>query len=218
MIAPHDHDGFRQSGADSDVDLMQRMRDGDDEAFIHLMQRHNKYVRWTLSQFTTHHHDIEDLQQEVFLRVYRACHSYQPQAKLTTWLFTIARNVALNSLRKKSRQCETVLPADQWRRGKLEKLSTVRERELPESVAARSELKSVVHYAISQLSQRQQTAIQLAYVEGLSHRAIAGSMKTTPEAVKSLLRRTRCGLRDALTGYDSQGTWPARKATPARIV
>lgn len=206
MIAPHNHQGFFDH--DSDVALMQRVREGDSTAFVQLMERHRKYVRWTLSQFVPHHHDIEDLLQDVFLRVFRACGTYQPQAKLTTWLFTIARNVALNSLRKKSRRCEKVLH-DDGRYARFDKALAAPSNEIPNQLAERSEVQAVVRVAISQLSPRQQRAVQLAYDQGMSHRAIAGSMDTTPEAVKSLLRRTRCNLRDSLLPYLNDGTLPA---------
>lgn len=180
---------------------MRMVRDGNQDAFVHLMKRHEKYVRWVISQFVPRHHDNEDLLQEVFLRVFRACKSYRPEAKLTTWLFTIARNVSLNSLRKKSSQCERTLPCSNRYKVRLEKISVVRDTDLPEQVAERAEVQSVVREAISQLSPRQQTAVRMAYLQGKSHRAIAGTMNTTPEAIKSLLRRTRCNLREALSPY-----------------
>lgn len=206
MIAPNDHDAFQHFDGESDVALMGRVRDGDDDAFACLMGRHRKYVNWTLSQFVGNQHDLEDMQQEVFLRVFRARQTYKPQAKFSTWLFTITRNVALNCLRKKSRQYERNLaPDDSLRACRLDKLAQAPADHAPEAIANRAETCTVVRGAISGLNLRQRTAIELAYLRGASHRAIAGSMNTTPEAVKSLLRRTRCKLRNSLQSYYSGG-------------
>jgi RNA polymerase sigma-70 factor (ECF subfamily) len=193
MIVANHHQAFRDHESESDVALMRRVRNGDDVAFACLMSRHRKYVNWTLSQLVGNQHDMEDMQQEVFLRVFRARHSYQPQAKFSTWLFTITRNVALNCLRKKSRQYERNLSADDsLRTCRLDKMALTAETDLPEFIAERVEVRTVVRCAISDLNRRQRTAIEMAYLQGKSHRAIADSMSTTPEAVKSLLRRTRC--------------------------
>lgn len=209
MIAANDDQAFRDHESESDVALMRRVRDGDDLAFACLMSRHRKYVNWTLSQLVGNQHDMEDMQQEVFLRVFRARHSYQPQAKFSTWLFTITRNVALNCLRKKSRQYERNLAADDSLRAcRLDKMALTAETELPEFIAERVEVRTVVRCAISDLNRRQRTAIEMAYLQEKSHRAIADSMSTTPEAVKSLLRRTRCKLRDSLHPYTSEGRLP----------
>jgi RNA polymerase sigma-70 factor (ECF subfamily) len=213
MIAANDHQAFRDHESESDVALMRRVRNGDDVAFACLMSRHRKYVNWTLSQLVGNQHDMEDMQQEVFLRVFRARHSYQPQAKFSTWLFTITRNVALNGLRKKSRQYERNLAADDSLRAcRLDKMALTAETDLPEFIAERVEVRTVVRCAISDLNRRQRTAIEMAYLQWKSHRAIADSMSTTPEAVKSLLRRTRCKLRDSLHPYTSDGRLPVPAA------
>lgn len=206
MIAAHDDEAFLDHEDESDVNLMGRVRDGDDEAFALLMTRHRKYVHWTLSQLLGNQHDLEDMQQEVFLRVFRARHTYQPQAKFSTWLFTITRNVALNCLRKKSRQYErNLLSDDSLRACTLDRLALAPARERPESIVQRVETCKVVRGVVSDLNRRQRDAIEMAYLQGKSHRAIANRMNTTPEAVKSLLRRTRCKLRDSLQAYTSSG-------------
>lgn len=206
MIAAIDHHEFFDHESESDVALMERVRDGDDAAFACLMSRHRKYVNWALSQLVGNPHDMEDMLQEVFMRVFRARHSYEPQAKFTTWLFTITRNVALNCLRKKSRHFEKHLVADDSLRAfRLDKLALAAESDWPEFIAERTEVRTVVRYAVSGLNRRQRTAIEMAYLQGKSHRAIANRMNTTPEAVKSLLRRTRCKLRDSLQPYASEG-------------
>ena len=84
---------------DPDVRLMLRVREGDPEAFAELVDRFQHRLLGILTHLVGRADEAEDLAQEVFLRVYRARADYHPQAKFSTWFFTIANNVALNALR-----------------------------------------------------------------------------------------------------------------------
>src|SRR5688572_30501990 len=91
---------------------MLRVRDDDAAAFEELMLRYQSRVVSLLAHLTGHHDLAEDLAQDVFLRVYRARKRYIPGSKFSTWLFTIAHNVAANAQRTLSRRRE-VQPAQQ---------------------------------------------------------------------------------------------------------
>ena len=96
---------------DPDVRLMLQVRDDNAAAFEELVVRYQGRLITVLEQLV-HKRDVaEDLAQEVFLRVFRAGKSYQPGAKFSTWLFTIANNVASNALRSLSRRREVSVPA-----------------------------------------------------------------------------------------------------------
>src|SRR5688572_30873920 len=99
----------RNTLADPDVRLMLQVRDNDAQAFEELMLRYQNRVLSLLAHLVGNRDLAEDLTQEVFLRVYRARKRYIPGAKFSTWLFTIAGNVASNALRTKSRRREVVL-------------------------------------------------------------------------------------------------------------
>ena len=83
---------------------MLQVRDDDAQAFEELMLRYQNRVLSLLAHLVGRRDLAEDLTQEVFLRVYRARKRYVPGAKFSTWLFTIAGNVASNALRTKSRR------------------------------------------------------------------------------------------------------------------
>ena len=89
----------RYTLADPDVRLMLQVRDDDAQAFEELMLRYQNRVLSLLAHLVGRRDLAEDLTQEVFLRVYRARKRYVPGAKFSTWLFTIAGNVASNALR-----------------------------------------------------------------------------------------------------------------------
>src|SRR6188474_1244412 len=98
---------------DPDIGLMLRVRDSDDaEAFAELVDRFQHRLVGILQHIMNGDQDAaEDLAQEVFLRVYRTRKKYRPKAKFSTWLFTIANNLALNALRTKKRKPVVSLPA-----------------------------------------------------------------------------------------------------------
>src|SRR5438046_10675244 len=83
----------------SDVQLMLNVKAGDQQSFELLLQRYRTPLINFLYRMVRSREQAEDLAQEVFLRVYRAREDYEPSAKFTTWLFRIATNLALNSLR-----------------------------------------------------------------------------------------------------------------------
>src|SRR5581483_7392374 len=83
---------------DPDVRLMLRVRDADDPAaFGELLERYQHRLVGILHHILGSADEAEDLAQEVFLRVYRTRRKYHPSAKFSTWLFTIANNLALNA-------------------------------------------------------------------------------------------------------------------------
>lgn len=94
---------------DPDVKLMLAVQRDDASAFEELMLRYQGRVVSLLRHLVGNRDQAEDLTQEVFLRVFRARKSYVPGAKFTTWLFTIAHNVALNALRSRQRRPEVQL-------------------------------------------------------------------------------------------------------------
>jgi RNA polymerase sigma-70 factor (ECF subfamily) len=149
----------------------------------------------------------EDLTQEVFLRVYRARDRYVPGAKFSTWLFTIAGNVASNALRTKARRREVHLApaAGESAPHALEGLALAASGLMPTRQLDKAELCAAVQQAIGTLNERQRMAVLLAKFEHFSYADIAQVMDMSPQAIKSLLSRARCNLREALQPYWERG-------------
>src|SRR6202030_3760497 len=98
----------------SDVQLMLDVKAGDDASFDLLLQKYRTPLVNFLYRMVRDTATAEDLAQEVFLRVYRARKQYSPTAKFTTWLFRIATNLALNSVRdNRYHKMETSIDAPQ---------------------------------------------------------------------------------------------------------
>jgi RNA polymerase sigma-70 factor (ECF subfamily) len=193
--------------ADPDVRLMLQVRAGDAQAFEELMLRYQNRLLSLLTHLVGDRDLAEDLTQDVFLRVYRARKRYVPGAKFSTWLFTIAGNVASNALRTKSRRREVNITPRVSESGSqtLEAAAVDASGLMPTRQLDRAELRDVVQQAISSLNERQRMAVLLAKFEHFSYADIAEVMDMSPQAIKSLLSRARCNLRDAIQPYLERG-------------
>ena len=189
---------------DPSTDLMLRVREGDAAAFEQLMGLwQDRLVRLFLHH-TGDHATAEDLAQEVFLRVYRARGSYKPTAKFTTWIHTIANNVASDLRQRSYRRREHGVPPSasvSSSRIGLDQMAVAASGLMPARVADRSELQAVVQEAVASLNERQRMAVLLAKFEHCSYEEIAAAMELTVPAVKSLLFRARDQLREAIAPY-----------------
>src|ERR1043165_1702406 len=88
---------------DPDAALMLRVKQGDREAFEELVEKYKQPVMNVVYRTLPDATEAEGLAQHVFLQVYKSAHRYEVSAKFTTWLFTIARNLCLNEIRRRSR-------------------------------------------------------------------------------------------------------------------
>ncbi|MEK6248339.1 MAG: sigma-70 family RNA polymerase sigma factor [Planctomycetales bacterium] len=201
--------GYEQR--DPDVRLMLKVRDGDAGAFEELVLRYQNRLLAVLEHLIGNRDLAEDLTQEVFMRVYRARERYTPGAKFSTWLFTIANNVASNARRTLARRREVhVDPSASGSMGAdpLAQMALAASGQMPTRQLDNSETRNIVLSAIDTLNERQRMAVLLSKFEGMSYADIAEVMELTPQAVKSLLSRARGSLRDALAKYVQEGKLP----------
>lgn len=190
---------------------MLRVRDGNAAAFEELVRRYQSRLRTILENMVGRGDHAEDLVQEVFLRVFRARGTYTPDAKFSTWLFTIAHNVARNARRSKSRRKEVHVTADSqvMTANPLEQMATAASGQLPTRQLDRAERAEMVRLAMETLNERQRMAVLLSKFEGMSYADIAATMELSTPAVKSLLTRARSNLRLVLGPYIAEGDTPA---------
>jgi RNA polymerase sigma-70 factor (ECF subfamily) len=196
---------------DPDVRLMLSVRQGNAGAFEQLVRRYQDRILAILRHLITQKESAEDLAQEVFLRVYRARETYAPNAKFSTWIFTITQNVAKNANRQFSRKRETQMSSgnsDSGRQTTLEQLAADASGLQPTRQLAQMEMGEVVRLALESLPQRQRMAVMLAKFESMSYQEIADTMGLTVPAIKSLLSRARNNLKDALQPYFDAGMLP----------
>jgi RNA polymerase sigma-70 factor (ECF subfamily) len=188
---------------DPDIRLMLRVKDDDNQAFAELVELYHQRLVTVMHHLVGNAEEAEDLAQEVFLRVYRGRKKYHPRAKFSTWLFTIANNLALNALR--SRQRKPVIPLNLRDSGPLgprpaEQLVHDRAN-LPMQNMQQQELAGIIQVALEGLNERQRVAVVLNKFEDMNYAEIAEIMGLTTKGVKSLLSRARENLRLALKEY-----------------
>jgi RNA polymerase sigma-70 factor (ECF subfamily) len=181
-----------------DIRLMQLVSAGEVEAFEKLVERHQRLVVGTVARMLGSNSEVEDIAQQVFVRVWKSARRYVPRAKFTTWLLKITRNLVFNELRRRSRHTHLPLQDD----------SENEERPIPDDRAVapdasllERELQRAIETAIAQLPETQRMALVLRRYDELSYEQIAGVLDQSVPAVKSLLFRARTELRDHLKRY-----------------
>jgi RNA polymerase sigma-70 factor, ECF subfamily len=191
--------------ARSDVQLMLDVKAGDDASFDFLLVKYRSPLVNFLYRMVRDTATAEDLAQEVFLRVYRARKQYTPSAKFTTWLFRIATNVALNSVRDNRHQkMEVSLDAPVG----SEEDSTprelpAREMRIDEHLLEQDRV-AFIQRAIASLPEKQRAAVLLHKYEELDYAGIAKILDCTEAALKSLLFRAYESLRVQLAPLVTQ--------------
>src|SRR5947207_8069989 len=139
--------GRSEEDAD-DVRLMGLVGRGDAQAFEQLIEKHQALVAGTVARMLGSSSDVEDIEQQVFIRVWKSAPRYVPRAKFTTWLLKITRNLVFNELRRSKRHAHTPMQAE----GNSEDIPLKDEGvQAPDSAILETELQEAVDKAISEL-------------------------------------------------------------------
>src|SRR5437899_4425492 len=181
-----------------DVRSMQLVRAGDTVEFEHLVERHQRLVTGTVARMLGNNSDVEDIAQQVFVRVWKNAKRYVPRAKFTTWLLKITRNLVFNELRRTKRHAHVPLQSEPG----AEDAPLKDEMNLaPDASLLELELQRTIEDAILQLPETQRMALVLRRYEQLSYEQIAEVLDLSVPAVKSVLFRARSELRSRLSKY-----------------
>jgi len=185
---------------------MLRAKRGDRVAFTELVEKYKQPVMNFIYRTLRDETEAEDLAQNVFLQVYKSRSRYQRTAKFSTWLFTIARNLCLNELRRRSRH-----PAESLEETHAEHEDQPRQQYedkkiiLPPDTLLQGELVKKIEEALASLPENQRSAILLCRQEDLSYEEIAEILGCSLSATKSLIHRGRETLKEKLKSYLKSG-------------
>ena len=168
-----------------DDQLLEQLRAGDEAAFAELMRQYRHPVVNFCYRLLGHAGDADDVAQETFVRCYQNRQKLRADAKLSTWLFAVARNLCLDRLRYR-------------RRHPVEPLENAPEPITISNEVGNRELSSAIATAIAELPEEQRTAILLAEYHDMSYAEIAGVMRCSEKSVESRLYRAKQFLRDRL--------------------
>ena len=181
-----------------DVRLMKLVSHGDTSAFETLVERHQSLVGGTVAHMLGSNSDVEDIAQQVFIRVWKSARRYVPRAKFTTWLLKITRNLVFNELRRSKRHAHVPLQTDA---GAEEFPLKDEKNPTPDASLLQTELQQAIDDAIAQLPESQRMALILRRYEQLSYEEISEVLDLSVPAVKSVLFRARTELRSRLSKY-----------------
>jgi RNA polymerase sigma-70 factor, ECF subfamily len=192
---------------DPDASLMLRVKRGDMAAFEALVEKYKQPVTNLAWRTLGDPDEAEDLAQNVFIQVYRSAARYEASAKFTTWLFTIARNLCLNEIRRRSRHpsepLEPAVETDDTPQRQYEDPKTT----VPPEALLQTELAQQIEKALAGLPENQRTAILLFREDDMSYETIAKILGTSLSATKSLIHRGRETLKQKLKPYLKTGLW-----------
>ena len=177
---------------------MVRLQRGHDPALNDLMERHATAVFHFLCRMLNNADDANVLAQETFVRVFRAKDSYNPGQRFSTWLFTIAANLARNQIRWRTRHPNVSLNAESEQTEHTLGDTLVSSEPTPKEEALGAERAAAVRAAVTQLPEDMREAIVLCEWEELSMAEAATVAKTTTKAIESRLYRARQILRGEL--------------------
>lgn len=187
---------------------MLRVKQGDATAFTELVEKYKQPIMNLVYRTIHDPTEAEDLAQNVFVQVFKSASRYKNTAKFSTWLFTIARNLCLNEIRRRSRHPAESLdvPHPEQEDQPLHQFEDKKTFSPPESLL-QSELARKIEEAMADLPENQRSAILLCRQEELSYEEIADILGCSVSATKSLIHRGRETLKEKLKAYLRSGKW-----------
>jgi RNA polymerase sigma-70 factor (ECF subfamily) len=181
-----------------DVRLMRLVARGDTVSFEKLIERHQSLIIGTVARMLGSNSDVEDIAQQVFIRLWKSASRYVPRAKFTTWLLKITRNLVFNELRRSKSRAQTPIQSE----ANTEEMQLKDESNpAPDASLLESELQKAIEKAIGELPETQRMAVVLRRYEEFSYEQIADILDLSVPAVKSVLFRARTELRARLANY-----------------
>ena len=161
----------------NDLELVELFQHGNEASFNELVRRYQEKVYWIAHRFVNDHDQADDIVQEVFVKVYSALKKFRGESSVYTWLYRIAVNVALNTLRKQ--RARDFIRIDEFFE------TAEKENEQPDAIYEKDEQQKLIEEAITKLPEKQKAVFILRYHEELSYEEIALILKTSVGGLKA---------------------------------
>lgn len=182
----------------SDEDLMAEAAEGNERAFTELVNRYKARVVNLVSRLLNDREASDDISQEVFVRVFLHRKNYRRGAKFSTWLFTIAANLAKNEIRRRKRRRNWTSLDEMQETLRDSSLQLMDPRANREGDVEVRQLQGIVGAAIATLPERYRVALALRDIEGLAYEDIAQVLRIPGGTVRSRINRARLMLKKKL--------------------
>lgn len=190
-------DGWEEKNKFSDQSLISLIKSGDKEAFNILVKRYEKKVLNILYLQLGNIPDLEDLAQEVFIKVFKNLNRFRGEAKFSTWIYRITINVAYDYKRKFKEGYSLDEPIGEDTEDTFEKVISSEEED-PLSIVEKEDIKKKLHKLIKELPKEYQEVLILREYEGLSYEEISEILRCPIGTVESRLYRARKELKEKL--------------------
>jgi RNA polymerase sigma-70 factor (ECF subfamily) len=178
---------------------MIRYREGDASTFPILVRRYKDRLTSAVVRLVGDRDKAEDIVQETFVRVHKNAARYKTIARFSTWIYTIALNMAKNEIRNtKRRKTSSLWDLGLDRDGESTAYEIPDDADRPDDIVERRDLRGLLERVIAQLPPKYRTIIVLRDVEGLSYEEIAGVLKLPEGTVKSRMNRARLRFKELL--------------------
>jgi len=185
---------------DTDLVIIERVMNGDSEAFSILVERYQDRIYSVALGYTYNRDDAVDITQDTFVKAYQKIRTFDSASAFYTWLYRIAINTSIDFLRKKKTRNIDSLDDAKYQEVGFEPMSRDPGAD-PEKVAVRSEQAAILRKAVSSLSHKLRSVAVLHDVEGLSQEEVARILRIPLGTVKSRVSRARAELKHLLRGF-----------------
>ena len=187
-----------------DFKLIEAFRKGDEKAFEEIVRRYHRQVANIIYLTLGNREEVDDLSQEVFVRVFRSLDRFEFDSSLYSWIYRIAVNLCIDEIRKK--KIRKLIPLDFFTEKKLEDERRHKEVVTGSDELLQKEKREMILEALNKLSPIHRTVILLREYQDLSYGEIAKTLHISPQAVKSRIFRAREELRELLKDYFQERT------------
>ena len=187
--------------AQNDQILIDRLCSGDRTAFYDLVGRYKKKVYHLAYDITGDHHEAEDISQEVFMKMFRSLKTFRRDAKMSSWLYQIAVNTSIDSLRKKSSKPKRSIEEFDQINIQEQVAGSIGSSLDPLKSAEASQIQHQISQALQNISPKERTVFVMRHYNDLKLNEIAEILNVTIGTVKSLLFRAIRKLRKELSSY-----------------
>jgi RNA polymerase sigma-70 factor (ECF subfamily) len=189
----------RYEAEQRDRELIESCRNGSQAALRELWERHHRMVYNLAYRMVGSHDDAEELVPEVFLKIWRNCHRFGGRSRVSTWIYQITSNLAVDRLRSRKSRAHTLL---EDLPGGGETVAALPDDSIqPEEAYLRDEAAQQLHHALGQLGEDDRLLITLYHLQGLSYEEIQEITGISNANIKSKLFRARQRLKKFLAPY-----------------
>ena len=180
-----DHSIDSSTSVDESAVLMQQVASGNETALVNLIERWKIPLFRFFHRSLRSHADSEELAQQVFIKLYGSAHRYTPKAKFSTYLFTIARNLLLDEIKRRGRRPTETLDSVEI------KLATPARNPL-------DEIEEALEICLDRLPEKHRSALLLRVQRELSYKEISNIMQVSESLVKTWIHRARQQARKTM--------------------